>query len=106
MLAGIASCSSFSGSTRLRLHNSGKAAETMPPPPSRSSASFGLLDRLYQFYRFGSFTNTYVSVVARETLQRHPDWPKKRYPLKLHFTSDSSARSSHRKNPSSFRSTG
>jgi hypothetical protein len=45
---------------------------------------FGLLDRLYQFYRFGSFTNTYVSVVAHETLQRHPDWPKV-YPFETPF---------------------
>src|SRR5579864_8867314 len=30
---------------------------------------FLLLDRLYQFYRFGSFTNTYVSVFAREHLR-------------------------------------
>ncbi|MGA2726269.1 MAG: hypothetical protein ABSE96_00560 [Terracidiphilus sp.] len=45
---------------------------------------FGLLDRLYQFYRFGSFTNTYVSVVAHETLQRHPDWPKM-YPFETPF---------------------
>jgi hypothetical protein len=45
---------------------------------------FGLLDRLYQFYRFGSFTNTYVSVVAKETLARHPDWPKA-YPFETPF---------------------
>ncbi len=45
---------------------------------------FGFVDRLYQFYRFGSFTNTYVSVVARETLQRHPDWPKA-YPFETPF---------------------
>ena len=31
---------------------------------------FGLVDRLYQYYRFGSFFNTYVSVVAREARQR------------------------------------
>jgi hypothetical protein len=37
---------------------------------------FGLLDRLYQFYRFGSFTNTYVSIVTKEALARHPDWPR------------------------------
>jgi hypothetical protein len=36
---------------------------------------FGFLDRLYQFYRFGSFTNTYVSLVAKETLARQPDLP-------------------------------
>jgi hypothetical protein len=45
---------------------------------------FGLLDRLYQFYRFGSFTNTYVSIVAHETLQRHPDWPRT-YPFETPF---------------------
>jgi hypothetical protein len=45
---------------------------------------FGLLDRLYQFYRFGSFFNTYVSVVAKETLARHPDWPKN-YPFETPF---------------------
>ena len=45
---------------------------------------FGLLDRLYQFYRFGSFTNTYVSVVKHETLLRHPDWPKS-YPFETPF---------------------
>ncbi len=45
---------------------------------------FGLLDRLYQFYRFGSFTNTYVGLVARETLARHPDWPKT-YPFETPF---------------------
>ena len=45
---------------------------------------FGLLDRLYQFYRFGSFTNTYVSVFAHEALQRHPDWPKN-YPFETPF---------------------
>jgi hypothetical protein len=45
---------------------------------------FALLDRAYQFYRFGSFTNTYVSIVAREALQRHPDWPKN-YPFETPF---------------------
>jgi hypothetical protein len=45
---------------------------------------FGLLDRFYQFYRFGSFTNTYVSVVAQEALQRHPDWSKA-YPFETPF---------------------
>jgi hypothetical protein len=36
---------------------------------------FGLLDRLYQFYRFGSFFNTYVSVFAREGRERDPSLP-------------------------------
>jgi hypothetical protein len=35
-------------------------------------AFFGLLDRVYQFYRFGSFFNTYMSLTAREMLQRDP----------------------------------
>ena len=36
---------------------------------------FAVIDRLYQFYRFGSFFNTYVSVVAREARQRDPSLP-------------------------------
>ncbi|MGA2369591.1 MAG: hypothetical protein ACLPPV_19230 [Candidatus Korobacteraceae bacterium] len=36
---------------------------------------FGLIDRLYQYYRFGSFLNTYVSIVAREARQREPTLP-------------------------------
>jgi hypothetical protein len=37
---------------------------------------FGFLDRLYQFYRFGSFTNTYASLVAKETIARDPSLPR------------------------------
>jgi hypothetical protein len=47
-------------------------------------AVFGLIDRVYQYYRFGSFFNTYVSVVARETLKRNPNWPAK-YPFEVPF---------------------
>jgi hypothetical protein len=40
---------------------------------------FGFLDRLYQFYRFGSFTNTYAGLIAKETIARDPslsrNWP-------------------------------
>jgi hypothetical protein len=36
---------------------------------------FLVLDRAYQFYRFGSFTNTYVSLSAREFRQRDPTLP-------------------------------
>jgi hypothetical protein len=36
---------------------------------------FLLLDRAYQFYRFGSFTNTYVSIAAREQRQMDPTLP-------------------------------
>ena len=45
---------------------------------------FGLLDRLYQYYRFGSFFNTYVSVVAREARLRDPSLPAK-YPWETPF---------------------
>jgi hypothetical protein len=45
---------------------------------------FGLLDRLYQFYRFGSFVNTYVSVVAQEARQRDPSLPAN-YPFTTPF---------------------
>ncbi|MGO9864286.1 MAG: hypothetical protein ACLPLR_11800 [Terriglobales bacterium] len=37
--------------------------------------SFLLIDRAYQFYRFGSFTNTYVTYFAREFRQRDPTLP-------------------------------
>jgi len=36
---------------------------------------FLLIDRVYQFYRYGSFTNTYVSVFAREYHQLDPTLP-------------------------------
>jgi len=45
---------------------------------------FGLIDRLYQYHRFGSFFNTYVSVVARETKQRNPSLPAS-YPFETPF---------------------
>jgi hypothetical protein len=38
-------------------------------------ALFLLLDRAYQFYRFGSFTNTYLSLGARELRQIDPTLP-------------------------------
>ncbi len=38
-------------------------------------AFFLLVDRLYQFYRFGSFTNTYVSLAAREQRLQDPTLP-------------------------------
>ncbi|SPE21983.1 conserved membrane hypothetical protein [Candidatus Sulfotelmatomonas gaucii] len=45
---------------------------------------FGLLDRAYQFYRFGSFFNTYVSVVAKEARLRDPSLPAN-YPFETPF---------------------
>src|SRR5450631_769578 len=36
---------------------------------------FGLLDRLYQFYRFGSLFNTYITVVTIEQKLRNPSLP-------------------------------
>ena len=38
-------------------------------------AVFMLIDRLYQFYRFGSFTNTYVSLFAKEQRLADPTLP-------------------------------
>jgi hypothetical protein len=38
-------------------------------------ALFLLVDRLYQFYRFGSFTNTYVSLFAKEQRLVDPTLP-------------------------------
>src|SRR5580704_8164574 len=38
-------------------------------------AFFLALDRLYQFYRFGSFTNTYVSLFANEQRLQDPTLP-------------------------------
>jgi hypothetical protein len=40
-------------------------------------AGFFLIDRLYQFYRFGSFTNTYVSLFAKEQRLQDPTLPAK-----------------------------
>jgi len=45
---------------------------------------FGLLDRLYQFYRFGSFTNTYMTVLGREFRERDPSLPAN-YPFEGAF---------------------
>ena len=38
-------------------------------------AFFVVTDRLYQFYRFGSFTNTYVSLFAKEQRLQDPTLP-------------------------------
>ncbi len=38
-------------------------------------AFFLLIDRLYQFYRFGSFANTYVSLFAKEQRMQDPTLP-------------------------------
>jgi hypothetical protein len=38
-------------------------------------AVFGLLDRIYQYHRFGSFFNTYMSVFAQQARQRDPSLP-------------------------------
>jgi hypothetical protein len=38
-------------------------------------AFFMLADRVYQFYRFGSFTNTYVSLFAKEQRRQDPTLP-------------------------------
>jgi hypothetical protein len=45
---------------------------------------FGLLDRVYQFYRFGSFFTTYMGLTAREMMQRDPSLPAN-YPFETPF---------------------
>jgi hypothetical protein len=47
-------------------------------------AGFFFLDRLYQWIRFGSWTNTYVTIFAREERQIDPTLPLK-YPFSGHF---------------------
>jgi hypothetical protein len=47
-------------------------------------AFFGLLDRVYQYHRFGSFFNTYMSVTAVEMKQRLPSLPAN-YPFETPF---------------------
>src|SRR5438477_1393504 len=47
-------------------------------------AIFGLIDRLYQYYRFGSFTNTYVTIFARECHRLDPTLPPN-YPWETPF---------------------
>jgi len=47
-------------------------------------AVFGLIDRVYQYYRFGSFFNTYLTVVAQEAMKRDPTLPAN-YPFDLPF---------------------
>ena len=45
---------------------------------------FLLIDRLYQYYRFGSWFNTYVSVVAQQQRAMHPELPAS-YPFETPF---------------------
>jgi hypothetical protein len=47
-------------------------------------AIFGLLDRLYQFYRFGSFFGTYMGVFGREQKMLNPALPAA-YPFETPF---------------------
>src|SRR5207237_7022627 len=47
-------------------------------------ALFGIIDRLYQFYRFGSFTNTYVTIFAQEYHRLDPSLPPN-YPWETPF---------------------
>ncbi|HWE84669.1 MAG TPA: hypothetical protein VG267_06975 [Terracidiphilus sp.] len=49
-------------------------------------AFFILLDRLYQFYRFGSFFNTYAGIAAREWRRQDPTLPSN-FPFSASFHS-------------------
>jgi hypothetical protein len=45
---------------------------------------FGILDRIYQYHRFGTLFNTYVSIIAAEQKQLHP-WYPPAYPFETPF---------------------
>jgi len=47
-------------------------------------AVFVLIDRWYQYYRFGSFFNTYVSVFAQQAHEMNPSLPAN-YPFEVPF---------------------
>ena len=47
-------------------------------------AIFLLVDRVYQYYRFGSFTNTYMTVFGEQQRQLNPALPAA-YPFEGHF---------------------
>ena len=47
-------------------------------------AFFGLLDRLYQFYRFGSFFTNYIQLMGAEQRRLNPAWPAS-YPFETPF---------------------
>jgi len=49
-------------------------------------AAFLLIDRIYQFYRFGSFFNTYLTVFGIQQRQLNPSLPAA-YPFEGHFLS-------------------
>ena len=45
---------------------------------------FALIDRWYQYYRFGSFFDTYVSVFAQQSREMNPSLPAN-YPFEIPF---------------------
>jgi hypothetical protein len=47
-------------------------------------AFFGLIDRLYQFYRFGSLFNTYTTIAGQEERRLNPSFPPN-YPWEVPF---------------------
>ena len=47
-------------------------------------AVFLLADRIYQFHRFGSFTNTYITIFGEQQRAMHPELPAN-YPFEVPF---------------------
>jgi hypothetical protein len=47
-------------------------------------AVFLVADRIYQFHRFGSFTNTYITVFGEQQRAMHPEFPPN-YPFEVPF---------------------
>ena len=67
-------CSCF-GLNRCEDATCGSDSSPTAKSPLQCMRSFSLVDRLYQFYRFGSFTNTYVSLFAQEQRLQDPTLP-------------------------------
>src|SRR5215472_7374402 len=49
-----------------------------------AAAGFLLADRIYQFHRFGSFTNTYITIFGEQQRAMHPELPAN-YPFEVPF---------------------
>jgi hypothetical protein len=62
----------------------GKRVRTYVSTALPSYGFFLFIDRAYQYYRFGSWSNTYVSVFAQQLRALHPEFPAN-YPFETPF---------------------
>ena len=103
---GLARSVSFSRARVVVLGNRAERSCVLGSSVTRKSALpvyaiFVLLDRLYQYQRFGSFFTTYMSVFGSRAEIVESRAARRRIRLKRRSTWDSSARCSRRKNRSS-----